>query len=99
MHIIYYLNVTTVKHVDIRSLQHTYAENLCLYKLTVVFALLPHERAPLTHRVVPLAVLALDPQDVKEGGGGAKTVTAVDLRVQILKSKNYIKYILKIRRN
>jgi len=29
-------------------------------------------------------VLALDPQDVKEGGGGAKTVTAVDLRVQIL---------------
>ena len=54
-------------------------------QLTVVFALLPHEWAPLPHRVVPLAVLALDPQDVKQGSGGAKTVAAVDLRVQILK--------------
>ena len=54
-------------------------------QLTVVFTLLPHEWAPLPHRVVPLAVLALDPQDVKQGSGGAKTVAAVDLRVQILK--------------
>ena len=53
--------------------------------LTVVFALLPHERAPLAHRVVALAVLAPDPQDVEEGRRGAQTVPAVDLRVQVLK--------------
>ena len=58
-------------------------------QLTVVFALLPHEWAPLPHRVVPLAVLALYPQDVKQRAGGSKTVAAVDLRVQILKNQHY----------
>ena len=70
--------------------------NIFHFELTVVFALLPHERAPLSHRVVPLAVLAPDSQDVKERAGGAETVAAIDFRVQILKSKskviiNYIK--------
>ena len=55
------------------------------HSLTVVFALLPHERAPLAHRVVALAVLAPDPQDVEEGRRGAQAVPAVDLSVQILK--------------
>jgi hypothetical protein len=56
--------------------------------LTVVFALSPHERSPFSDRVVPVAVLALDAEDVKERVGAAEAVATVDLRVKVLKKTN-----------
>ena len=51
--------------------------------LTVV-ALLSHERPPLPHGVVSLAVLALDSEHVERRPRDVEAISAVDLRVQVL---------------